>query len=1169
MNQIRSVSVRMDADVASYVAKMKLAGRETEKAFASSAANLKATNRELGITEQRLTRTTEATRSQTSAFARLDSRTGKLNTSVVDLNGNLTRNQVRLVSTTQGLTQLGDQTRTTSRDLDRGGAAIDRYSGRLGLLLQAAAVFGPTLAPLGAATVPVLGALTAGLGAAAGALGVTLLATSGLGDALDALNAYQLEPTTENAAAMKAEFDRVGPSGERFIRYLDSLTPVLTDLQMTARDGLFPGVEAGIDNVLTRVPQIRNIVGTLSANLGDLARDTGDALASDRYDAFFSYLEAEAGPIMQDFARSTGNIFETVANLIVALDPATQDFTSGLLDRTRDLARWSRDLGSNQSFQSFLDYIQESGPKALDFLGTFVTSLADITTAVAPVGDILPVMTTLVGLLGDVAASDLGTPIFAGIAALSVYNRTMAATVALQSRLSAAGTLGGLGSIVGVRGLESNAAKGSRSLSALGAQAGRAALPIAGLAVAATGAADGIGLSNTASLALLGTLGGPWGAALGAAAGMTIDLAHANDDLNAAISGVNDAIDAGASTSVLREQREALRAEIEATQQALAPPKITDPTRFSAFGLLRDVIKSDGLEAAEAAEAAVSRVLAARRRLRSLDKVDPIEGLNHFFGELNGEVLEATSLMYDFGDALARANGFLSDRAALSNYEAALDAVNESLKDNGRTLDVTTEKGRNNRRTLDDIAASGLQVAETLKGNNRRTFLDGLRSSLRETAIRFGDTKKEARQYLNDLGLIDRKKVEPEIELQTSDFDERQKQVDRVLRRLDIDSANPFVQLQIDEFLGGRDQALAALRALGRQNAKPSADLDLSQLETAVSTANARLNALDGKTATTYIRTVTTGGAVNRVSGTKNDFADGGHTGAGGKYEPAGTVHRGEFVFSAEATAGNEGRLDRLHRNLRGYDTGGLVGGTHTTYRSSADDAVTDTVRAARDMTAAMKAAAGAAKAETKTRLNELEKRQRALEKDLDQARRVRDRIQNRYDTIAGTVSSRFDVNPFAVDPGLSAYDAGGPSVVRPSDTVRSSIKEIRQFNNVVDQLEDLGLKGAALEQATQSASIEQLRALLAGPRSEIRDYVRLLDRQQRLQQRAGESVAEDIVGKRLDTAVDQLRGVRHDLGKVEDAIKHLEDDQRDHPDRVSKGLGESATAARLGNTQF
>jgi phage-related minor tail protein len=31
-------------------------------------------------------------------------------------------------------------------------------------------------------------------------------------------------------------------------------------------------------------------------------------------------------------------------------------------------------------------------------------------------------------------------------------------------------------------------------------------------------------------------------------------------------------------------------------------------------------------------------------------------------------------------------------------------------------------------------------------------------------------------------------------------------------------------------------------------------------------------------------------------------FATGGYTGDGGKYEPAGVVHRGEFVFNKEAT---------------------------------------------------------------------------------------------------------------------------------------------------------------------------------------------------------------------------------------------------------------------------
>lgn len=54
-------------------------------------------------------------------------------------------------------------------------------------------------------------------------------------------------------------------------------------------------------------------------------------------------------------------------------------------------------------------------------------------------------------------------------------------------------------------------------------------------------------------------------------------------------------------------------------------------------------------------------------------------------------------------------------------------------------------------------------------------------------------------------------------------------------------------------------------------------------------------------------------------------FASGGYTGKGGKYEPAGVVHKGEFVFSSEATRGNERALHGLHKQLRGYASGGYV----------------------------------------------------------------------------------------------------------------------------------------------------------------------------------------------------------------------------------------------------
>jgi len=57
-------------------------------------------------------------------------------------------------------------------------------------------------------------------------------------------------------------------------------------------------------------------------------------------------------------------------------------------------------------------------------------------------------------------------------------------------------------------------------------------------------------------------------------------------------------------------------------------------------------------------------------------------------------------------------------------------------------------------------------------------------------------------------------------------------------------------------------------------------------------------------------------------------FADGGYTGHGGKYQPAGIVHRGEYVMSKAATNRiGIGNLEAMHRGaLKGFAAGGYVG---------------------------------------------------------------------------------------------------------------------------------------------------------------------------------------------------------------------------------------------------
>ena len=55
-------------------------------------------------------------------------------------------------------------------------------------------------------------------------------------------------------------------------------------------------------------------------------------------------------------------------------------------------------------------------------------------------------------------------------------------------------------------------------------------------------------------------------------------------------------------------------------------------------------------------------------------------------------------------------------------------------------------------------------------------------------------------------------------------------------------------------------------------------------------------------------------------------YAGGGYTGEGNKYDIAGPVHKGEFVFNKEAT--NRIGVGTLYRMMRGYADGGYVGST-------------------------------------------------------------------------------------------------------------------------------------------------------------------------------------------------------------------------------------------------
>lgn len=169
-----------------------------------------------------------------------------------------------------------------------------------------------------------------------------------------------------------------------------------------------------------------------------------------------------------------------------------------------------------------------------------------------------------------------------------------------------------------------------------------------------------------------------------------------------------------------------------------------------------------------------------------------------------------------------------------------------------------------------------------------------------------------------------------------------------------------------EELTAQYEQNQAAVRAVGEQFGLSGGALDefvgkyvaspkdlIYQMQMqGIQASQDALNAFyannNGKTLTTYLKTINLapgrqadGGQIANGRGGSGGltFAEGGYTGFGGKYEPAGVVHKGEYVvpkkYVNQATglpnADAFGKLIRGVSPSRGYASGGYVSGSGIT----------------------------------------------------------------------------------------------------------------------------------------------------------------------------------------------------------------------------------------------
>lgn len=789
----------------------------------------------------------------------------------------------------------------SARDAD---ASINQLTGRLRVIGEVAAVLGPSLVPIGAVAIPAVTGLAAQLGFAAVAGGVLMGSMRGLGEAITAMNKADLEPTAENLAKAEDALNALAPAARDFAKELRGLGPELKAVRDIGAEALAPGLTESLDDLERLGPKVAMIFESVGGALGSIASDSAASLASDRWADFFEFIATDTPEALTDLVATIGSVTHGMAEMWMAFDPLNDDFSSWLRGAAADFDNFASGLSQTQGFADFVDYIRTNGPQVGETLGAIGNALVQVIDAASPLGGpVLRALEASADVIATIADSDLGTPIFAGVAALSLLNRTLAVTAALSKASLSSGLFAGVGTLgagvkKGAGSIKSDLADMSDSMVAFGAnteKAGAAAdrmkgrvanlakggAALGGLALASSGAADGIGLTNTTSLALLGTIAGPWGAAIGGAAGLLMDVKAQSDGLAESTRALNAAVDANDMSGMTAgiANLKAQLADVNSRDVDLGGlPDFFDKTSLGLLGRGIDNAKdavskltgnaADAEKSLSLAEAA-TKGLAAAEVAREADAKRAAVTYARSVG-LNLDV--GQSALMTVKQIEAQAKAMQESREAARALSDTFGGLGASLNDNKKSFSQWIAEMEQSNDALANFNNNSLKAA-------KRGLDDGLVASLRaagkEGALRMA-------QLANG--------TEDGIKRANKAFRELQRETERTRRVTD--------RLNDVSINFKTDKAQAAIDAL-----------------------EAKLRGIADEDVFINVRTIKT-----TSLGPRNEFYGGGFTGTGGKYEPAGVVHRGEVVIPQELVKRDWSALSSRYGHLPGFAGGGKVG---------------------------------------------------------------------------------------------------------------------------------------------------------------------------------------------------------------------------------------------------
>lgn len=190
----------------------------------------------------------------------------------------------------------------------------------------------------------------------------------------------------EAVKAYQAALAALTPAQKKFIDAQDRLKGSFQGLVKSAGGAIFGPVVKGMDLLAKVLPKLKPLIVGVADGIGTLLTDLSKAASGPEFKAFIKSFGSAAGDAIVGFGRIFGSVAKGLTGFFRAFGPLSKAFVGGLGDSARGFANWAQSLASSKSFQSFLAYVRDVGPKVAAALGHMFKGLGKIAAVMAPMG---------------------------------------------------------------------------------------------------------------------------------------------------------------------------------------------------------------------------------------------------------------------------------------------------------------------------------------------------------------------------------------------------------------------------------------------------------------------------------------------------------------------------------------------------------------------------------------------------------------------------------------------------------------------------------------------------------------------------------------------------------------------------------------------------------------